>query len=198
MRRIIKSNRQPDFFREWKSNYRRNTKSSATYPDLNRNRTIFLALKETIKKEQFYLCCYCCNTLSENGCHIEHFVPRSVDRSSQLDYHNMFVSCNGYVQDISTIDRESCGHRRFNWYDRNLIVSPMDPECEKIFIFLSNGEIISEADNDKARAMIEHFGLNSYALTKAREAAIDCVLQSIGFLNDSIDKKGVGVESQSR
>ena len=99
----------------------------------------------------------------------------------------MFVSCNGYIHDISTIDREPCGHRRKNWYDRSLIISPTDPECEKVFVFLPNGEIIPEANNDKASAMIEHFGLGSYALTKARGAAIDIALQSIGFFSESFD-----------
>ena len=194
MRRIIKSNRQPDFFREWKSSFRKHTKRSATYSDIHRNHIKFIELKNTLQKEQFYLCCYCCNTLNETDCHIEHFVPQSVDRSLQLDYHNMFVSCNGYVQDISTIDMESCGHRRYNWYDRNLIVSPVDPECEKIFIFLHNGAIIPETANDKARSMIDHFGLDSYALTKAREAAIDSALQSIGLYNDSIDEEAIKEE----
>lgn len=55
----------------------------------------------------------------------------------------------------------------------------------------SNGEVIPEAHNDKAHAMIEHFGLDSYALTKARGAAIDIALQSIGFFNDSIDEEAL-------
>jgi uncharacterized protein (TIGR02646 family) len=132
--------------------------------------------------------------LDEADCHIEHFVPQSVDSSLQLDYQNLFVSCNGYVQDISTINRESCGHRRESWYDRNLIVSPVDPQCEKIFVFLSNGEVIPEADNDKARAMINNFGLDSYALTKARGAAIDIALQSIGFFIESFDAGAIKEE----
>lgn len=191
MRQIIKSNRQPDSLRQWKSSFYRSNRKSATYRDLQRNHVKFFELKEFLKKEQYNLCCYCCNILDEADCHIEHFVPQSVDSSSQLDYHNLFVSCNGYVQDISTIDEESCGHRRKDWYDRSLIVSPTDPECEKIFVFLSNGEVIPEAHNDKAHAMIEHFGLDSYALTKARGAAIDIALQSIGFFNDSIDEEAL-------
>lgn len=194
MRQIIKGSRQPDSFKEWKRAFRKYTKRSATYSDLQNNRTTFLEFKDILKKEQYYLCCYCCNALDENDCHIEHFVPQSVDGSLQLDYRNMFISCNGYVEDISTIDRESCGHRRENWYDSSLVISPTDAECEKVFIFLPDGEILPEANNNKARAMIEHLGLGSYALTKAREAAIDVALESIGFSEGSYDVQAIKEE----
>lgn len=107
----------------------------------------------------------------------------------------MFVSCNGYVEDISTVDEESCGHRRRNWYDRNFIISPLEPECERIFEFLPDGSIQPHDDNDlRASSMIKHLGLNSYALRKAREVAIDTAYHSVGFYINNITQDALNAE----
>lgn len=167
MKRILKSASQPDSLKDWKRKYRNRTGKTATYKALQRDQAQYQEIKHFLLKEQYFLCCYCCNQVRANGCHIEHFVPQDHDRSKQLDYQNMFVSCNGYVEEISTVDKESCGHRKDNWYDRNLIVSPVDPECERIFEFLANG-IIQPHNNDlRADAMIKNIGLNSHALNEA-------------------------------
>lgn len=187
MRRIIKNNRQPDFFSEWKRNYRNRTGQKANYKALQREHEEYLKLKRALINEQYYLCCYCCNRVIENDSHIDHFIPQCVDRTKQLDYHNMHISCNGYIQEISTVDREFCGHRRKDWYDRFYIVSPQYEGCEQIFEFLSDGTIQPKDNDPRAGKMIENFGLNSYALKKAREKAIDTAYKKIGFDNGTID-----------
>lgn len=152
------------------------------------------SVKDTLISEQHFLCCYCCNRIHESVSHIEHFIPQSINPSKQLDYHNMFASCNGYVKDISTVNEESCGHRKKDWYDRNFIISPMDPECEEIFEFFPNGSIQPHDEDSKASNMIEHLGLNSYALRKAREAAIDTAYHNIGFYINNITQGALNAE----
>lgn len=191
MRRIIKNSHQPDFFRDWKRNYRNRTGRSAKYRDLQNDHGEYLNIKRLLINEQYHLCCYCCNRVHESGSHIEHFVPQSADNSKQLNYHNLHISCEGYIEDISTIERESCGHRKSNWYDENYIVSPLDEECEAIFVFLPDGTILPKEDDQRAIKMIENFGINSYALKKAREMAINTAFIRIGFYDNNIADKAL-------
>jgi uncharacterized protein (TIGR02646 family) len=181
MKRIIKNNRQPDFFKEWKRSYRNRTQKNATYKALQQEHDEYLAVKRFLINEQYHLCCYCCNRVEERDSHIEHFIPQSVDDSKQLEYQNMFISCKGYIEGISTLGEESCGHRRKNWYERCFIVSPLEEECDKIFEFLADGSIQPSNNDERAEKMIENFGLNSYALKKAREAAINAAYENVGF-----------------
>ena len=109
VRRITKSSKQPDFLKTWKREYRNKTGNTANYKALQNDHQTYLVLKSAIIKEQYHLCCYCCNRVAEKASHIEHFIPQSVDGSKQLDYHNLHISCNGYIEKISTIDREFCG-----------------------------------------------------------------------------------------
>lgn len=187
MRRIIKDNRQPDFFSEWKRNYRNKTGRNASYKALQWEHNEYLKLKRFLIQEQYHLCCYCCNRVRENDSHIDHFIPQSVDDTKQLDYQNMFVSCRGYIEGISTVDEEFCGHRRKSWYDKHFIVSPLEEDCEKLFEFLADGTILPKDNDPRASKMIEKFGLNEYALKKAREKAINTAYENIGFTNGMID-----------
>lgn len=187
MKWIIKDNQQPGFFKDWKRDYRDRTNLNANYKALERDHENYLKLKRFLINEQHHLCCYCCNRVEERKSHIEHFIPQKVDDSKQLDYQNMFISCNGYIEGISTVDEESCGHRRKSWYNRFFIISPLDEECERIFEFLPDGTIQPSNDDQRGNKMIENFGLNSYALRKAREAAINTAFENIGFFNDTLN-----------
>jgi uncharacterized protein (TIGR02646 family) len=179
MKRIVENDRQPDFFKDWKREYRGRTQQNASYIALQQDHNEYLRMKKFLFDEQYHLCCYCCNRIIEKSSHIEHFIPRSVDDMKQLDYQNMFISCNGYFEGISTVDRETCGHRRENWYEKDFIISPLKEECETIFEFLADGTIQPGHNDLRAQKMIEHFELNSYALKKAREAAINAAYENI-------------------
>ena len=191
MRVINKPDRQPDFFKDWKVQFRRDKGAKAVYADL-RGRKEYDMLKEALICEQFHICCYCCNRIDGYSTHIEHFMPRGYKKEGskkQLDYNNLFASCNGYIQGYSTVDKEFCGHRKDNWYDPNFIISPLDAECERAFDFLPNGEIMASPEGGvKAEKSIIEIGLNSYALIKAREAAIDAAYVEVGFSEEKIDQ----------
>ena len=189
MRRITKSSKQPDFLKTWKRKYRTKTGNTANYNTFACDHKTYLKLKRTLMAEQYHLCCYCCNRVNEKASHIEHFIPQSVDGSKQLDYHNLHISCNGYIEKISTVDREFCGHRRQDWYDRHYIVSPLEADCERIFLFQADGRIKPYNNDQRAAKMIENFGLDSYALVKAREMAINTAFELIGVFDGTLDEK---------
>lgn len=189
MRVINKEESQPDFLKEWKRRFQNQNGRSAKYEDIWQYPEHSM-LRDLLISEQYNLCCYCCNRIKKDESHIEHFIPRNnrAGNKKQLDYHNMFASCNGYIRGISTIDKEFCGHRKDNWYDKDYIISPLNSECESLFEFLPNGEIKPSSDSDnRARMTIEKIGLNSYALQKAREAVINEAYEDIGLFQNQID-----------
>ena len=197
MRTVRKAAKQPEFLKEWKVRFRNNKGRSAKYADLDRLPE-YDALKDTLMREQYYLCCYCCNQVDQNSAHIEHFITQSNKAKGadiQLDYHNLLASCNGYFQGFSTVGRESCGHWKDDYANKNRlysleeIISPLDSECEQAFMFLPNGEMHPLPDNNvRANNTIAKIGLNTYALSKAREAAINVAYEEVGLSSGQPDQ----------
>lgn len=137
-------------------------------------------VRETLLKEQGYICCYCCSRISETKSHIEHFMPQSrTNDELSVDYRNLHVSCGseGYWP-------KCCGNRRKN---QEVPVSPLDKECESYFTYMSNGKITAVEDHHcqgDAKITIEVLGLNVYDLRKSREAAFETL---IGLSDDDAD-----------
>jgi uncharacterized protein (TIGR02646 family) len=169
--RQIQKQKAPEEFNSWKRSFIERKGRAAKFRELTES--IKQVLKKALLREQKGLCCYCCNRIVEDNSHIEHFIPQEVAPTKVLDYSNLHASCSGYIEDISTVDRESCGHRKDNWYDKNLCVSPLDSLCEKIFEYTYDGRIKPHEDDPRAQMMIEKLGLDTYSLQRAREIAID-------------------------
>ncbi len=85
------------------------------------------ALKESLMKEQGYICCYCERTLTENDSHIEHFKPQNDPGVDPLDFTNMLCSCQ---KNLPRGDDRHCGNLKGGWFDGTLLVSPMNSSCE--------------------------------------------------------------------
>ena len=52
-------------------------------------------LRKQLLEEQGYVCCYCMSPISCKNSKIEHYKPQTKYRSLQIDYQNLFVSCQG-------------------------------------------------------------------------------------------------------
>ncbi len=102
-------------------------------------------------------------------------------RDAQMDYTNLFVSCLGETAD--TIDH--CNHRKDNWFDFRLCVSPADEEIETLFGFRLNGKIFAIGSDVRAEAMKTHLNLGSYVLDEQRKAAYDTMMD-IEFENEEL------------
>lgn len=121
-------------------------------------------LKMQLLKEQYYLCAYCCVSISNTDSHTDHIVPHCTG-SRMMDYFNMVRSCDGYQ-----VNRNTCGHKHDNAV---LKISPLDSDCEKRFKYRSSGEIVPAnlSDND-AKETIDALNLNSDELKRARKQVI--------------------------
>ncbi|MBF0144325.1 MAG: TIGR02646 family protein [Magnetococcales bacterium] len=128
-------------------------------------------LKQSLMKEQGYICCYCERRLRENDSHVEHFKPQKNFKKYALDYGNMLCSCQ---LELARGEPRHCGNSKGDWFDEKLLISPLDPNCERKFRYTVDGKILP-ADNQDAAAMetIKALGLDLEKLNKLRKAAID-------------------------
>lgn len=142
---------------------------------------------ESLLKEQGYICCYCSRPISRKQCHIEHFKPKSVYKHLTFNYTNLIASCQGEDEDRPRVPVH-CGHKKQAWYDEELMVSPLNPNCADFFKYSGFGEILPTDDPDKqlaAKTTVAKLALDINKLRKQRRVAIDTALQAIQGLTDA-------------
>ena len=184
--RQIKKNPEPGHFIKWKKDFKAFNGRDASYDDL-KGTGEYVRLKESLIREQGYICCYCQRRIGRqpffSDCDIEHFMPRHPDRrllsakeckiceDAQLDYDNLFASCKGEPGESA----DHCNHKKDNWFSFESCFSPADLKIEVIFVFGIDGRIF--ARNLAGQEIIKHLNLNSYVLEEQRKAAFDMVLE---------------------
>lgn len=151
-------------FEDWKLSFEKKNGRKPVYDDFSNHERV--RLKHHMLKEQKYICGYCCKSIEYNTSHFEHLKPRSKFRDKTLDYDNIILSCNGYLE-----DEENCGHFKDDWYDQTLFITPLMPNCETAFEYFENGEI-GDKGNQAASTTINKLKLDSSLLNRARNAAI--------------------------
>ncbi len=174
MRKIIKTT-PPVSFENFKRNFKATHGRDALFDDLIASEK--RVLKEELLKEQYYLCCYCMKRINWYNSHVEHFIPRSTDHSKEMDYYNLLSSCDGYNE-----AKENCGHKKDDWYNEYLTISPLSDTCESIFKFTPDGRILS--DDLRGKETIKNLDLDNDLLKRARKTAI----YMSGFFDDDLDE----------
>ena len=81
----IQKDKDPDEILSWKKKFKNKNKRKPCYEDI-KSKPEKQQLKEALLHEQKYLCCYCCNRISDDSSHIEHFVPQSKDSGFSIEY----------------------------------------------------------------------------------------------------------------
>jgi len=173
MKYIVKGP-EPQAFANWKASGNNNW--HPIYDNLDRDTK--KAVKDALMDEQGYLCCYCERRLTTDDSHIEHFKPQSDESVDPLDFSNMLCSCQSNVRQGKPL---RCGHRKGDWFDDELLVSPLDPSCEGRFSFTGDGHIKPTKENDvAAEETIKRLGLDIGNLVESRAKAIE------PFLDDTL------------
>lgn len=132
--------------------------------------------------EQGYLCCYCERRIeSSDDCHIEHFHPKSMFPKKEFDYTNFLCSCQ---KDTRPGEPLHCGKAKGDWFDANLLISPLDSDCEERFAYTGDGGIRPRKPNDKAaKTTIDKLKLDINKLKAVRAKVIE------PFLDEALSKK---------
>lgn len=156
MKYIVKQS-EPVFFTTWKAQANANWQPEySNMPTVTKQQ-----LKDALLEEQGWICCYCEQEITADDAHIEHFRPQSNPDCDPLH----------------------CGNLKADWFDQNLLVSPLAPSCESRFVFLGNGEIQGKDVNDQAaKETIQRLGLNIPKLIEMRKKVIEVFLDE--SLND--------------
>lgn len=169
--KFITKGGEPDKILEWKSKDKMYQRGK---PNWNRLKSeLKELLRDSISAEQGYICCYCERRLNTNEMHIEHFKPKDPNKFplNQLDYDNLFCSCQ---LELEKGEPRHCGNSKGSWFDEDIIISPLEPNCETKFKYTIDGQILPEDKNDiGARATIEKLKLDIDKLNKLREKAIE-------------------------
>jgi uncharacterized protein (TIGR02646 family) len=177
MKHIVKDQNTPDFD-EW--NASASDDWQPTYDDLRGKEK--KEVKDALMKEQGHICCYCERRLTDGDSHIEHFNPQSNNAVDPLDYANMLCSCQNQLKPKQEEEPRHCGHLKGDWFDDQLLVSPLDPDCAGHFAYTADGNIKpATKSDDAARMTIEKLGLNIPKLIALREKAIE------PFLEENLD-----------
>jgi uncharacterized protein (TIGR02646 family) len=129
------------------------------------------ALRRKISLEQRGLCVYCGRKLDltrpGKSYHVEHFRPQTVYLPLAIDYSNLFLSCG---QEENNAPSKTCGTIKGEWFDEQLHVFPVYPECTNRFRFRLDGRVEGRNNDDTAAfMMIEKLNLNHPELVKERE-----------------------------
>lgn len=145
---------EPDFLADFKMRY-----PSKTY-DSKEFEAYRATLNDVLRREQKGLCAYCCGRIMKNKSHNEHIEPQHPGKYSSnrsLDYMNIVASCNSI---------RTCGKKKSNNYIAGRFVSPLEMQCEDVFLYHLDG--VMEGDS----YTIDLLNLNDYELKNARKAVI--------------------------
>jgi len=138
------------------------------------------SVRDSLRQEQLYLCCYCEAEVGLDDNHVEHLVPRSTDAQWTYRYDNLAASCNG-----GTGDNRHCGHKKGGEYDAARFSPPHNPATCGLFRYLSNGVVepawgLSPQDNAKAEYLIELLNLKCPSLTGRRRRHAQQLITTLG------------------
>jgi len=130
-------------------------------------------IRASLKEEQGYICCYCERKINESDYHIEHFKPKDRNRfpELQLSFDNLICSCQ---LELEKGEPRHCGNSKGSWFDDELLISPLDSNCEAQFIYTGDGHI-KPSDNNSSSAVttIEKLNLDIDKLVDLRRKAIE-------------------------
>lgn len=170
---------EPEDFRTWKE---RQIEAGLEPRDKALQGNLRRTLKRALFMEQTGQCVYCGRRIRfdprgdehDVECHVEHFRPRARWPDLEVDYDNLFLSCNASRR---RHDRESgtCGHRKADWFDGNCHVAPVpEKECQRRFVFSGDGKIRGDG-TAAAEKMIEVLNLNAPELQHDRSELIEAL-----------------------
>ncbi|MCY4384696.1 MAG: TIGR02646 family protein [Nitrospinae bacterium] len=168
MKQILKGV-EPDAFSTWKDE-----DTMSHRPRWNRvPAEIRKFIHQALIQEQGFICCYCESMVMLENSHVEHFRPKENYQDRQLEYENLLCSCQ---RELAVGEPRHCGYKKGSWFDENLLISPLDANCEQKFLFTGGGEVFPRSEGERAaEATIQKLGLNLPKLQALRSAAIDAL-----------------------
>ena len=174
--KYITKGEEPESFKTWKALARTTPNWGYSYLQNPEKKE----LHEALIREQGYICCYCGMRITRESSHIEHLKPQSTtDPDLTLEYRNLLASCQREREPKKPVH---CGIAKDDWYDEDLMVSPLKSNCTDFFIYTDDGQILATdaiEKNAAATTTIERLCLNIPKLIAMRKEVINKLLADI-------------------
>ncbi|MBM3097124.1 hypothetical protein JRX38_03685 [Gluconobacter cerinus] len=178
MRKIDKQ-QPPQLFTSWVREKPTNINQNQRFEQLYEQRQwdIVSALRESLSAEQYYLCAYCCCSISgeQKDTMNEHVEARALAPQRALDYSNIVASC----KNLGQCDNAHKG--------KPLPLTPLMPECETELKFSISGRVKGMTTRACATIQILNLGdteHNNRALIEKRKNIIHSLLFNEGLNPD--------------
>lgn len=179
MRHFVKGP-QPAALEEWKA--LANEDWQPTYEGLQNPQK--RVLHQSLLDEQGHVCCYCGRRISLTDSHIEHFRPQELRGDLALNHENLLASC---IRETAPGAPLHCGHAKGNDFDEAKHLSPVDPTCERRFIYTLTGSILpSDEEDARANYMSNLLRLDIDFLRNRRLEALTSTFDE-GFIGSATD-----------
>lgn len=164
----------------------------------------YIKLCQHMLMEQGYTCCYCGCRLPHDTIPkfvIEHLVPISHDITGVGEYHNMMIACDGGERSElpAGVKRGKALHCDRSKSEQILSVTPLQPDCERRFIYHNDGTISPVEGDAEAQSTIKILCLSSPLLCSARQQVINSLLyESDGTLLPDSDLRLIASAMQKK
>ncbi|EHQ24215.1 retron system putative HNH endonuclease [Mucilaginibacter paludis] len=168
MKHIIKSP-EPQALTDWKAQDKKYIKG---LPNFERIKGLYRRpILNSLRVDQGNICCYCERTLKDGDCHIEHLMPQEYYEEYSCEYDNMLACCQ---LNLAPKEPRHCGVSKGSWYDDQLMISPLQADCETKFMYTADGRIYPSIDDDEAADLtILHCQLNIDRLAAERGKIVE-------------------------
>lgn len=189
--RHIRKKAPPASLTEWRRTQKLADGSIPSYSELRREVDALRDVERQLLAEQGSLCAYTGHEIRPGEFHIEHLLAQAYCTKEfgldgmDTDYSNL-VACwpapNYSVEPAyGAIAKKSWPPPRQGGVDRSFFVSPLDPTCERRFVFLDDGSIEVKPEDGAAVTTVSKLNLNADELKDLREQAIRGALEPNGF-----------------
>jgi len=141
-------------------------------------------LHQALLDEQARVCCYCGRSISLETSHIEHFRPQENYPHLALDFMNLHASC---IRETRPGAPLHCGHAKGSGFDEAMHISPLDPECERRFVYALDGAILASDAEDAAAVYMRDLLRLDIPFVQTRRQAVLAAVFDTGFLASVTD-----------
>lgn len=164
--------------------------------DMVRDMTTFADLKRLLYDEQGGICCYCGAKLEypvNSRSRVEHVKPKNIHPELVGEYENLLLSCDLTEEEYCNMrNAPKKGRKNFLHCDiakesTEITYSPLNPECEKVFIYKIDGTI--EGINKDAKDDIDTLKLGCDYLVRRRREAINALFDDDELLSEELLKE---------
>lgn len=174
--RKINKNEPPDSFVKWIKKKPNDKTENQWFRSLYEQKkwSIVSDLLKHNAKEQFYLCAYCCGSISGEGCDTvnEHVEARSTAQQRSLDHKNIVASCR---------TKNQCDDAHKN---QTFSLTPLMDECETELQFNISGRVVGLTDRAIETIRVLNLGdkeKNNKALIEKRRQLSNNLMWSNGI-----------------